>query len=246
MTQPMVYLWRMVAFLAAVLLVAALLWGELRVAFEANTVLNSVILGVLVFGIVWNLRQVLALRHEVAWLEGFRSVRGAGDAPVQPRLLAPMASMLSARRTERVSLSAIAMRSVMDGILSRLDETRELSRYMTGLLIFLGLLGTFWGLLLTIGAVADVIGNMSVGSGDLNALFNQLKTGLARPLEGMGIAFSSSMLGLAGALVLGFMDLTAGQAQTASRTSSRNGSRASRACPPACWARKGTAPSRPM
>jgi hypothetical protein len=101
----------------------------------------------------------------------------------------------------------------MDGILSRLDETRELSRYMTGLLIFLGLLGTFWGLLLTISSVADVIATMSVGSGDLNQLFNQLKTGLARPLEGMGTAFSTSMLGLAGALVLGFMDLTAGQAQ---------------------------------
>lgn len=213
MTQPMVYLWRMVAFLVAVLIVTAMLWAQLRVAFEANPVLNSVILGVLLIGIVWNLRQVLALRHEVAWLEGFRSVRGNGEALVQPRLLAPMASMLSARRTERVSLSAIAMRSVMDGILSRLDETRELSRYMTGLLIFLGLLGTFWGLLLTISSVADVIGNMSVGSGDLNALFNQLKTGLGRPLEGMGTAFSTSMLGLAGALVLGFMDLTAGQAQ---------------------------------
>ena len=212
MTQPMVYLWRMLGFLAAVLVVTALLSEQLIHAFAANPVLNAVILAVLLFGIVWNLRQVLSLRHEVAWLEGFRSVRGA-ETPVQPRLLAPMASMLSARRTERVSLSAIAMRSVMDGILSRLDESRELSRYMVGLLIFLGLLGTFWGLLLTISSVADVIGNMSVGSGDLNQLFNQLKSGLARPLEGMGTAFSTSMLGLAGALVLGFMDLTAGQAQ---------------------------------
>jgi hypothetical protein len=212
MTQPMVYLWRMLGFLAAVLVVTALLFEEVAHAFAANPVLNAIILAVLLFGIVWNLRQVLALRHEVAWLEGFRSVRGA-EGRVQPRLLAPMASMLSARRSERVSLSAIAMRSVMDGILSRLDESRELSRYMTGLLIFLGLLGTFWGLLLTISSVADVIATMSVGSGDLNQLFNQLKSGLARPLEGMGTAFSTSMLGLAGALVLGFMDLTAGQAQ---------------------------------
>lgn len=212
MTQPMVYLWRMVGFLAAVALVAALLFEQLRHAFATNPVLNSVIVAVLAFGIVWNLRQVLSLRHEVAWLEGFRAVRGS-EAPVQPRLLAPMASMLSARRSERVSLSAIAMRSVIDGILSRLDESRELSRYMTGLLIFLGLLGTFWGLLLTISSVAEVIAGMSVGSGDVNQLFNQLKTGLARPLEGMGTAFSTSMLGLAGALVLGFMDLTAGQAQ---------------------------------
>jgi len=212
MTQPMVYLWRMLGFLAAVLVVTALLFDQVAHAFAANPVLNAIILAVLLFGIVWNLRQVLALRHEVAWLEGFRSLRGA-EGRVQPRLLAPMASMLSARRSERVSLSAIAMRSVMDGILSRLDESRELSRYMTGLLIFLGLLGTFWGLLLTISSVADVIATMSVGSGDLNQLFNQLKSGLARPLEGMGTAFSTSMLGLAGALVLGFMDLTAGQAQ---------------------------------
>ena len=105
------------------------------------------------------------------------------------------------------------MRSLLDGIASRLDESRELSRYMTGLLIFLGLLGTFWGLLKTVGAVSDVIGSMSVGSGDLNALFEQLKSGLSKPLAGMGTAFSASMFGLSGALVLGFLDLTAGQAQ---------------------------------
>ena len=213
MTQPKVYLWRMAGFLGFVAMVVVLLAEQLVHAFAANPVLNAVILAVLLAGIVWNLRQVMALRHEVAWLEGFRSVRGAGEAPIQPRLLAPMASMLAARRAERVSLSAIALRSVMDGILARLDETRELSRYMTGLLIFLGLLGTFWGLLLTISSVAEVIQTMSVGSGDLNQLFNQLKSGLARPLEGMGTAFSTSMMGLAGALVLGFMDLTAGQAQ---------------------------------
>ena len=120
--------------------------------------------------------------------------------------------MLAQRRGERLSLSAASMRSVLDGIASRLDESRELSRYMTGLLIFLGLLGTFWGLLLTIGSVSEVIGGMSVGSGDLNQLFNQLKTGLTQPLRGMGTAFASSMLGLSGALVLGFLDLTAGQA----------------------------------
>src|SRR5580698_3778579 len=130
-----------------------------------------------------------------------------------------MASMLASReahsRTDqaRFTLSATAMRSVLDGIASRLDESRELSRYITGLMIFLGLLGTFWGLLKTIGAVSDVIASMSVGSGDLNALFEQLKSGLARPLAGMGTAFSASMFGLSGALVLGFLDLTAGQAQ---------------------------------
>jgi hypothetical protein len=105
------------------------------------------------------------------------------------------------------------MRSLLDGISSRLDEQREISRYATGLLIFLGLLGTFWGLLLTIGSVSQVIEGMSVGTGDINALFNQLKAGLSEPLRGMALAFSTSMLGLAGALVLGFLDLQAGQAQ---------------------------------
>jgi len=213
MTPPLRYLWRMLGFLAVVLVVAALLGDRLVQAFATNPVLNSLIIGVLVVGVAWNLRQVLLLRPEVDWLENFRAPKLGAPAQPAPRLLGPMASMFAARRSERLSLSAPAMRSVLDGIASRLDESRELSRYMTGLLIFLGLLGTFWGLLLTIGSVSEVIGGMSVGSGDLNQLFSQLKTGLAQPLKGMGTAFSSSMLGLAGALVLGFLDLTAGQAQ---------------------------------
>ncbi len=213
MTPPVRYLWRMLGFLAAVAAVAVLLGGELAHAFITNPVLNSVIIVVLLLGVAWNLRQVLSLAPEVAWLENFRSPRVGAPARPAPRLLGPMASMFAQRRSERLSLSAMAMRSVLDGISSRLDESRELSRYMTGLLIFLGLLGTFWGLLLTIGSVSEVISGMSVGSGDLNQLFNQLKAGLAQPLRGMGTAFSSSMLGLAGALVLGFLDLTAGQAQ---------------------------------
>lgn len=213
MTQPLLYLWRMLGFLALVAVVAVLLHAELLNAFLANPVLNGVIAAVLLVGIAWNIRQVLLLRDEVSWLEAFRAPREGGRARATPRLLLPMSAMLAARRSERFSLSAAAMRSVLDGISSRLDESRELSRYMTGLLIFLGLLGTFWGLLLTIGAVADVIGAMNLGAGDVNALFNQLKAGLSQPLRGMGVAFSSSMLGLAGALVLGFLDLTAGQAQ---------------------------------
>ncbi|TDH62870.1 flagellar motor protein MotA [Dankookia rubra] len=214
MTPPLRFLWRMLGFLGVVALVAALLAPQLATAFATNLVLNGLILGVLLIGVAWNLRQVLTLRPEVDWLEHFRSPKHGAPAQPAPRLLGPMASMFQARRSDRLSLSAGAMRSVLDGIGSRLDETRELSRYMTGLLIFLGLLGTFWGLLLTISSVSDVIGGMSVGSGDLNQLFNQLKSGLAQPLKGMGTAFSSSMLGLAGALVLGFLDLTAGQAQT--------------------------------
>jgi hypothetical protein len=214
MTRPNKYLLRMLVFLLAVAVLAAVLSGELMQAFGANPVLNAVILGVLALGIAWNVRQVVGLNPEVAWLEGFREPRPGTPARPAPKLLGPMASMFATRRGDRLSLSAPAMRSVLDGIASRLDESRDLSRYVTGLSIFLGLLGTFWGLILTIGSVADVISSMSVGSGDLNQLFNQLKSGLAQPLRGMGVAFSSSMLGLAGALVLGFLDLTAGQAQT--------------------------------
>lgn len=219
MTRPTVYLVRMLGFLAIVAAVAALLSHALIAAYANNPLLNSLIFAVLLAGIAWNLGQVTRLSREVNWVEAFQRGRARAAPAAAPRLLASMANMLAARTSrtrdgqERFTLSAPGMRSLLDGIASRLDESRELSRYMTGLLIFLGLLGTFWGLLLTVGAVGDVVGNMSVGTGDLNTLFEQLKSGLQRPLHGMGTAFSSSMFGLAGALVLGFLDLTAGQAQ---------------------------------
>jgi hypothetical protein len=225
MTKPTIYLIRMVIFLVAVGIVAGLLSGPLLGAFQGNPLLNALILGVLALGIIWNLRQVQRLSPEVTWLETWQNARVRVAALPSPKLLAPMASMLAAREAgardtggrdggrTRLTLSTSAMRSLLDGLGSRLDESRELSRYMTGLLIFLGLLGTFWGLLKTVGAVSDVIGGMSVGSGDVNAMFEQLKSGLTKPLAGMSTAFSASMFGLSGALVLGFLDLTAGQAQ---------------------------------
>jgi hypothetical protein len=207
----------MLVFLVAVGCVAAFLSPVLITAFDNNPVLNSLILFILLLGILWNLNQVLRLRPEVTWLETYQTSRSRLAALPSPKLLAPMASMLSLRESRdsgrHITLSAGAMRSLLDGLASRLDESRELSRYMTGLLIFLGLLGTFWGLLKTVTSVADVIGSMSMGNGDMNLMFEQLKSGLARPLAGMGTAFSASMYGLAGALVLGFLDLTAGQAQ---------------------------------
>ena len=219
MTHPTQYLYRMLVFLLAVAVLGFLLNDALIVAFNANPLLNGLILAVLALGISWNIGQVTRLRREVTWLETFQQARQRIAGIAAPRLLAPMASMLASRAGktkdghERFTLSAPATRSLLDTIASRLDESRELSRYTTGLLIFLGLLGTFWGLLLTVRSVSDVITGMSVGSGDINALFEQLKSGLAQPLKGMGTAFSCSMLGLASALVLGFLDLTAGQAQ---------------------------------
>ncbi|MCW9046232.1 MAG: flagellar motor protein MotA, partial [Alphaproteobacteria bacterium] len=130
----------------------------------------------------------------------------------QPKLLAPMATMLGEKKN-RLKLSTLSMRSLLDGIASRLDESREISRYTIGLLIFLGLLGTFWGLLETVGSIGAVIGGLSVVGGDMTNMFQELKEGLEAPLHGMGTAFSSSLFGLAGSLVLGFLDLQAGQAQ---------------------------------
>jgi uncharacterized protein YukE len=219
MTRPNRYLIRMLVFLLFVGAVVALLSGALLKAFGNNPLLNSLIVAILLVGIAWNVRQVMRLTPEVTWLETFQRARARLATLPTPWLLAPMAAMLAARAgkgreaQDRFTISAPAMRSLLDSIGTRLDESRELSRYMVGLLIFLGLLGTFWGLLLTVSSVGDVINGMSVGSGDINTLFEQLKLGLARPLRGMGTAFSSSMLGLAGALVLGFLDLTAGQAQ---------------------------------
>jgi hypothetical protein len=211
------FLLRMIAFLVLVIALAAALSGPLFAAFMGNPAVNGVILGILVAGIAYIFRQVLLLNPEVAWIEDFRERLATRDltAPARPapRLLAPMARMLGARRGGRVSLSATSLQTLLDGIASRLDETRETSRYLIGLLVFLGLLGTFYGLLETVRSVGGVIGGLSVGSGDLARAFADLKAGLESPLHGMATAFSSSLFGLAGSLVLGFLDLQAGQAQ---------------------------------
>ena len=212
MHGPRRYLIRMLIFVFSVGLAVAGLYLPLFEAFMANPALNGLIVGVLLLGIIYIFRQVSLLMREVAWIEGFRKNKQALSSQRPPQLLAPMAAMLG-ERGEQFSLSALSLRSLLDGISSRLEESRDLSRYLIGLLIFLGLLGTFWGLLQTIGAVGDVIGSLSVASGDLAKVFTSLKAGLKAPLAGMGTAFSSSLLGLAGSLILGFLELQAGQAQ---------------------------------
>ena len=208
------FLIRMSLFLVLVIGVVVVLVGTLGEAFFANPVLNGVILGALLIGIVHSFRQVLLLKPDTAWLAAVKrdDVPGAPPPTGKPRLLAPLATMLADRRG-RMTLSAVSLRSLLDGISSRLDESRDLSRYMIGLLIFLGLLGTFWGLLQTVTSVGDVIGDLSVANQDLIGVFDDLKVGLEAPLEGMGTAFSSSLFGLAGSLILGFLELQASQAQ---------------------------------
>ena len=213
MTRPQSYLVRMLIFLAAVCAVGFFLLDPLRDAFLANTVLNSVILGVLLIGILHMFRLVLMLRPEVAWIESFRRDGLSASSGRGPRLLAPMAAMLGERSGDHFSLSTMAMRSLLDGIATRLDEGRETARYFIGLLVFLGLLGTFWGLLETVRSIGDVISGLSVEEGAMQGVFERLKGGLQAPLAGMGTAFSSSLFGLAGSLVLGFLALQAGQAQ---------------------------------
>lgn len=218
MIRPRRYLVRIALFLAAVLAVAIALIEPLISAFMANPALNGLILGVLLVGIGLNIRQVAMLGPEADWIDEFRQNRVTVSSESAPRLLAPMATMLSqsSRRDGKFSLSAPAMRSLLDGIGSRLDESREISRYFIGLSIFLGLLGTFWGLMQTIGSVGDVIGQLTLGAGaDMQNVFDSLKRGLEQPLEGMGTSFSSSLFGLGGSLILGFVDLQAGQAQNA-------------------------------
>lgn len=216
MTSPNRYLTRMVLFILAVIGVAVLLWRGLIDAFLANAALNGVIVLLLLIGIVYALRSVWSLKPEIAWLESFRGdlARPPEDRVLaQPRLLAPMARMLGERRG-RLTLTTQSMRSLLDGLASRLGEGREIGRYLIGLLVFLGLLGTFWGLLTTIGSVAQVIDALAVGEdGDLTVALASLRDGLRQPLEGMGTAFSSSLFGLAGSLILGFLELQANQAQ---------------------------------
>jgi len=208
---------RMGLFLVLVAALAFALHRPLVAAFLGNPAVNGVILGILLAGIVYIFRQVMLLEPEVEWIESFRRRLADRDfgAPSSrpPRLLAPMARMLGSRRDGRVSLSASSLQTLLDGIASRLDETRETSRYLIGLLVFLGLLGTFYGLLETVRSVGGVIGALDVTATDLAHAFADLKAGLESPLHGMATAFSSSLFGLAGSLVLGFLDLQAGQAQ---------------------------------
>ncbi|NWG45116.1 MAG: flagellar motor protein MotA [Alphaproteobacteria bacterium] len=212
MSQPFSYLIRMGLFLIAVLAAATALVEQLAGIFLANRVFNGLILAVLVIGVLYTISRVIRLAPEVSWVNSFR--RGEPGLVVQrrPRLLAPMAALLGDRGGP-LMLSAGGTRSILDSIGARLDEARDLTRYLIGLLVFLGLLGTFWGLLQTINAVADTIASLSPAAAPSEQVFGTLLAGLQAPLSGMGTAFSSSLFGLAGSLVLGFLDLQAAQAQ---------------------------------
>jgi hypothetical protein len=212
LSKPQVFVWRMFLFVVLAAFIVFILSNEILQAFKANPGLNALIVATLIFGILYTFQQVLRLYPEIRWVNAFRMSDPGIAADRAPVMLAPMAMML-ARRQGQAALSAAGMRSMLDSIASRLDESRETTRYLVGLLIFLGLLGTFWGLMQTVHSVGTTIDTLNP-SGDGAVGFEELKNGLAAPLKGMGVAFSASLFGLAGSLTVGFLDLQASHAQT--------------------------------
>jgi hypothetical protein len=212
LTPPRRYLVRMIVFLLLVGFLLVILAKDLQRAFMSNPGLNGLIVGCLAIGVILALWQVIRLFREVRWVNDLRGARPDLALQSTPSLLAPIATLLG-DKAGRSMISTSTLRSVLESVGMRLDEMRDVSRYLTGLLVFLGLLGTFWGLLETVSSISGVIGAMQTGK-DATVLFDELKIGLQAPLAGMGISFSSSLFGLAGSLVLGFLDLQAGQAQT--------------------------------
>jgi hypothetical protein len=211
LSSPRIFLFRMLVFVVLGGLVAFVLHEQVQVAFMANPSLNALIIAVLLIGIVLAFRQVVRLYPEIAWVNNFRLADPGLAVDRAPVLLAPMAAMLGSR-VGRMAMSSQLMRGILDSIATRLDEARDILRYMTGLLVFLGLLGTFWGLIATVSSVGAVIQGLKA-TGDAGSMFDSLRQGLAAPLSGMGISFSSSLFGLAGSLILGFLDLQSSQAQ---------------------------------
>ncbi|KKB76050.1 flagellar motor protein MotA [Devosia soli] len=212
LASPAVYLVKIVIFLVLVALVAAILFSQILIFFWANPFINSMIFFALFIGIFLSFRQIFRLFPEVKWVNSLQDGNSTQVRP--PVLLAPVAGILRERIGEAV-ITPASMSSILDSVGNRLDEAKDTSRYLTGLLVFLGLMGTFYGLLETVTSVAGVINALDVTSADSASLFSNLKEGLAAPLGGMGTAFSSSLFGLAGSLVLGFLDLQTSQAQNA-------------------------------
>jgi hypothetical protein len=211
LNTPGPFLRGMLVFLALVGFLVAIIHKQLSDAFWNNPLLNGLIVGVLLIGILRAFGQVARLYPEIRWVNAYRIADPGLAISHQPVLLAPMATMLRDRKGQ-LSLSTVSMRSIMDSIGGRLDEARDTGRYLVGLLVFLGLLGTFWGLLETMQSVGSAINTLDTKASDSVMMFQELKNGLAAPLKGMGTAFSASLLGLAGSLILGFLDLQSSHA----------------------------------
>ena len=212
-TQPIRQIVLMLVSLGMVGATCWLMFPTLRGILAANHGLSAVILAVFVLGVVTCFWQVWQLVQSVSWIDGFAQDRPGTEATAAPRLLAPLAALLGPR-TARMQISGSAGRSILDSVATRIDEARDITRYLTNLLIFLGLLGTFYGLATTVPAIVETIRNLAPQQGESSLdVFGKLMGGLESQLGGMGTAFSSSLLGLAGSLVIGLLELFASHGQ---------------------------------
>lgn len=193
---------------------AYLAYAPILSIFIANLWLNGLILGVFLFGVLTCFWQVAQLMRSVSWIEGFAAHRPGHEITIPPQMLAPLAQLLRSRGPRGGNISSSSARSILESVGTRIDEARDITRYLTSLLIFLGLLGTFYGLATTVPAVVDTIRALAPHEGESGMeVFDKLMGGLEKQLGGMGTAFSSSLLGLAGSLVVGLLELFAGHGQ---------------------------------
>ena len=212
-TQPIRQIVLMLVSLGMVGATCWLMFSTLRGILAANHGLSAVILAVFVLGVFTCFWQVWQLVQSVSWIDGFAQDRPGAEALAAPRLLAPLAALLGPR-SARMQISGSAGRSILDSVATRIDEARDITRYLTNLLIFLGLLGTFYGLATTVPAIVETIRNLAPQEGESSLdVFGKLMGGLESQLGGMGTAFSSSLLGLAGSLVIGLLELFASHGQ---------------------------------
>ena len=212
-TAPVRQLVTMVIVLGLVAGGSYIAWPSVSPVFLANPWLNGFIALVFVIGVVACFWQVIQLFKSVSWVEGFAQSRPGHEITRAPRLLAPLAALLRARGA-KTTIGSSSSRSILDSVATRIDEARDITRYIVNLLIFLGLLGTFYGLATTVPAVVETIRSLAPqeGEGGIN-VFSRLMDGLEAQLGGMGVAFSSSLLGLAGSLVVGLLELFASHGQ---------------------------------
>ncbi|NND43161.1 MAG: biopolymer transporter ExbB [Silicimonas sp.] len=212
-TQPYRQILTMIVVLGLVGFGAYIAYPQVAPVFLANPWLNGFIGFVFVIGVLACFWQVFQLVSSVSWIEGFASDRPGHQFTKAPRLLASLATLLR-KRGARTQISATSSRSILDSVATRIDEARDITRYIVNLLIFLGLLGTFYGLATTVPAVVDTIRSLAPQEGDTGVeVFERLMSGLEAQLGGMGVAFASSLLGLAGSLVVGLLELFASHGQ---------------------------------
>ncbi|QIK39446.1 biopolymer transporter ExbB [Pontivivens nitratireducens] len=212
-SQPIRQVVLMVLVLVLTAIGGGLIYSSIAPIFLANIYLNGFILAMFVVGVLACFWQVLQLISSVNWIEGFALNRPGHEFVQSPRLLASLAALLKDQRA-RLGLTSNSSRSILDSVATRLDEARDITRYIINLLIFLGLLGTFYGLATTVPAVVETIRSLAPSEGEQGiAVFERLMSGLESQLGGMGTAFASSLLGLAGSLVVGMLELFAGHGQ---------------------------------